>query len=152
MAAGLRTAVLGLLLAGVLTLTACGGGDSSSTATSTATQAATTGSDSATFCDAFASVSDDIGIDMDPTDPALADRLTKAADALKAVQPPAEIADDWNTLVTFYEQFGQAFANATGDDGASLDKVGEAITKLQSNAKELASASANVGRYTMEHC
>jgi hypothetical protein len=68
------------------------------------------------------------------------------------VQPPAEIADDWNTIVTFYEQFGQAFANQDGNDSASIDKVGEAITKLQENAKNLASAATNVGQYAAANC
>jgi hypothetical protein len=89
---------------------------------------------------------------MDPSDPAIADRLDQAADRLKAVQPPAEIADDWATLVTFYEQFGQAFANMDAEDEASMDKVGEAITKLQENAKDLASAATNIGTYAADNC
>jgi hypothetical protein len=158
MATGLkRTAALGLLLAGVLLLTACGGSDSSSTGTqaaaSTGTQAAATTGDSASFCDGFADVADDLTVDMDVTDTAaLGARLTKAADALKAVQPPAEIADDWNTIVTFYEQFGQAFANSDLTDDASFDKVGEAIQKLQDNAKDLAAASTAIVTYASKNC
>jgi ABC-type glycerol-3-phosphate transport system substrate-binding protein len=156
MLAGLRrTAVLAVLLAAMVTVAACGGDDSSSTGTQAATSgtpAATTGADGQSFCDQFAAVTDDITVDIDPSDPAIADKLTQAADALTAVQPPAEIADDWDTLITFYEQFGEGFANMDGDDEASMDKLGEAITKLQSNAKKLAGAATNVAQYAAEHC
>jgi hypothetical protein len=150
-----RIALLGLLLAGTLTLGACGSDDSSSTgtqATASSTQAAAAGADSAGFCEDYANVAADIVVDMDPSDPAIADRLSQAADTLKAVQPPAEIADDWATLVTFYEQFGQAFGNMDAEDDASIDKVGEALTKLQENAKDLASAATNIGTYAADNC
>jgi hypothetical protein len=152
-----RTAALGLLLAAALGLSACGSDDSSSTATqasaSTGTQAAATGGDSSSFCDDFAGVSDDIVVNLDGGDMAkMGARMTEAADALKGVTPPAEIADDWNTLVTFYEQFGQAFSNSDMEDDAAMDKVGEAITKLQDNAKNLASASAAIGTNAAKNC
>jgi diacylglycerol kinase len=38
------------------------------------------------------------------------------------------------------------------EDEASMDKVGEAITKLQENAKDLASAATNIGTYAADNC
>jgi len=143
-AGGTRRAGLALLLAGTLTLTACGGSEE----TSTGTQAATTAGDGAAFCADWASVSDQLIVDLDSVDFAGAsDRFTQAADALKRVDPPSEIADDWKTLVTFYEQFGAAF-----DQDASSEAVGDALVELEGNAGDLAGATEHVAEYAGAHC
>jgi hypothetical protein len=147
MPAGLaRTTAVAALLTATVALTACGSSDDTS---STTTQAAAATTSDASFCTDFAKVSKDIGIEIDPTASDAAAKLTDAADALKAVQPPAQLADDWNTLVTFYTEFGTAFANM---DGGSLDKVGEAITKLQKAAPQLTSAAKNIAQYASDNC
>jgi len=145
MAAGrTRSAGLGLLIAGTLTLAACGGSDDASTGT----QAATTGGGSPAFCDDWAAVSDEIIFDLDSVDfDGASDRFTQAADALKRVDPPSEIAGDWQTLITFYEQFGAAF-----DQDASTEAVGDALVELEGNAGDLAAASEHIAKYATEHC
>ena len=153
-----RISVLGVLLAGVLSLSACGGGDDSSSSTSsapagTATAAATAEADNSSFCDQVAGIADSIDVQIDTIDPAdLGPRLDKAAKALKAVEPPPEISNAWNTLIEFYDQFGVAFENLDLTDPAASEKVGEALTKLQANAQKLAGASQDVAEYASKNC
>src|SRR4051812_34995475 len=153
------TSVLGLLAAGALALSACGGSDksSSTTAASSSTAAAaadtTAAAGSGEFCDGFAKISDAIDVKVDDADPSnLGALFTKGADALKEMKPPEEIKQDWQTLAEVYEQFGVAFDNVDFEDSASLDKVGEALTKLQEKAGDIATASQAIGTYAAENC
>src|SRR3954469_17282126 len=147
-----RTVVLGLVLAGMVTLGACGSSDSSSTSTGSTGSADTQAATADSFCSDFANVSDDINVDMTGDPSTFGDAFAQSAAALEKVQPPAEIADAWSTLTTFYSEFAKAFSNSNSDDASSLDKVGEAITKLQENAKDIAAASAKIGAYAAKNC
>jgi hypothetical protein len=101
------------MAAAVLFLAGCGGDDdgdssassSSSTSSSSSSSSAESSEDSggddelAAFCseaeDSIASLSEL----QSNTDPAqIAPQLSEAADSFEAVEPPAEIADDWSTL------------------------------------------------------
>ncbi|UGS36480.1 hypothetical protein DSM104329_02886 [Capillimicrobium parvum] len=149
-----RVSVLGVMLAGVLTISACGGGgDSSSSTPSTPAGTATAEATNSSFCDQIAGIADSIDVNIDTIDPAdLGPRLDKAAKALKAVDPPPEISGAWNTLIDFYDQFGVAFNNLDLTDAAASGKLGEALTKLQANAQKLAGASQEVAQYASKNC
>ncbi len=45
-----------------------------------------------------------------------------------------------------------AFDNIDLNDAAGLDKVGDALSKLEENAKTIAEASESIGTYATEHC
>src|SRR3954452_12606229 len=147
-----RTVVLGLVLAGMVSLGACGSSDNSSSSTASTSSADTQAATADSFCSDFANVSDDINVDMTGDPSTFGDAFAQSAEALKQVQPPAQIADSWTTLTDFYSEFAKAFANSDATDSSSLDKVGEAITKLQENAKDIAAASAKIGAYAAKNC
>jgi hypothetical protein len=156
-----RAAACALGLIAVAALAACGGSDDSSTGTSANTSAAastgsaTTASEPAggDFCDGFGSISDDIDVQVDASDPAdLGAAFEKGSAALESIDPPAEIADDWATLTDFYANFGKAFANVDLDDPEAFEQVGEAITELQGVAPKLATASQAIAQYAADQC
>jgi hypothetical protein len=142
--------------AAALLLTACGGSgndkaaSSSSKASSSAseTSADEAGSD---FCVKAAGIEDTVGSTLnDLSDPTtIPDALHKAADEIKAITPPDEIAADWAALAGGVEQVATAFGNVNFSDPNALATFEQQVSQLEG---QLNGASTNVEKYLAEHC
>src|SRR5688500_20401217 len=96
--------------AAVVLLSACGGSDEGSSAPST-TEAESSASESAAgasgseFCTEAAAVQERVGASFDEQDPAsLGVALQEGAAEIRGIEPPAEIAADWNALADGLDQ------------------------------------------------
>jgi len=145
------------LAAAVVLLTACGGSDdesassesSASTSSAAETTAEQTGSE---FCtqaaDAFAQVEPALsGGGNDPT--ALAGALQQAADNVRGIEPPGEIASDWTALGDGIEQLAQAFA---GVDVSNPNAQAELQQRTSEVIGSLTTSATNVQTYLSSEC
>jgi hypothetical protein len=130
--AGVAAVAVILLLAG------CGGGKSGSDAAASpaATTAAGTSAPSgaADFCARAADI--DHRVDAAVSDlgdnPSIPDAIRKLEAELRAIEPPAAIAGDWEALAGGLERLADALAGVKITDPstlAALDKAGSALTK-----------------------
>jgi hypothetical protein len=133
----LRAALAGA--AAAVVLSGCGGSSgndaSSSSATRTTTTTTTTASakaDSA-FCQQaqqlVTKVQSTLGSTSDQSQ--LPAQLQQVADALHGVQPPAEIATDWNAFADDIAALGQAYASTNFNDPQSTATFQQTATQLQ---------------------
>ena len=141
--------------AAVILLSACGGGDEPE---SSATEGTSAGASETTaeqadseFCTEAASIEDRISSTLnDQSDPAaLPQALQQAADEIRAIEPPDEIAADWEALAGGVEQIAAAFAQVDFNDPNALATFEAQIGQLQT---QLESASTNVETYLREEC
>jgi hypothetical protein len=142
--------------AAVVLLSACGGSDEDSSASSTseATSSASESSAEAAgseFCTQAAVIQERVGATLtDQTDPtALPGVLQQAATEIRAVEPPEEIAADWNALADGVEQIAGAFGSIDFNDPNAVATFQQQIGQLQT---ELATASTNVETYLRDEC
>jgi hypothetical protein len=136
----------------VLLLTACGGSDGNEAAPSSRSTTAATSSPQADseFCTEAASIQERIGATFDESDPSsLSQVLEEGAAEIRAIEPPPEIADDWNTLADGFEQIAAALADVDLNDPAAQQSLQAQLGQLQA---ELTTASANVQKYLAEEC
>ena len=151
---GYRT---GLSVAAALVLlTGCSGsGDGNSAASSTTasssaaeTTAAAAGSQ---FCTQAASLAAKLGsVVADQSDPGAAQQgLQAALAAIRAIDPPAEIASDWSALADGVEQLATASAGVDFNDPAAVATFQQTATQLET---QLSSASTGVEKYLSEKC
>jgi hypothetical protein len=145
------------LAAAVVLLSACGGsGDDEQAAATSATSssAARSSADAAgsEFCTEAARALGSVapafsGQGEDPA--ALAPALRDAANQVRAIEPPGEIAPDWTALADGIEEFAQAFAEVDAADPASesalQQRAGEIIGRLSTSA-------TTVQTYLSEEC
>jgi hypothetical protein len=144
--------------AAVVLLSACGGsGDDASAASSSSapssaaeTSAEATGSEFCTQAGAALSKVAPALTAAPGTDPTtLAPALQEAADDVRAIDPPSEIAADWSAIADGIEQFAQAYAQVNVNDPASA-------TALQQRAGEiigtLSTSATNVQTYLAQQC
>jgi hypothetical protein len=139
--------------AAVLLITACGGGsdDSASSTTSPASSSAAETSSAAPqagseFCTKAADFGNSINSSFDSNDPAqLTQGLQKAADGVRAIEPPAEIADDWNALADGLEKVSKTL------DGADINDP-KVAAQVQTDIQSLAEPSTHVQTYLQEQC
>jgi hypothetical protein len=140
--------------AAVLLMTACGGGsddDSASSTTSPASSSAAETSSAAPqadseFCTKAADFGSSINSSFDSNDPAqLTKGLQDAADGVRAIEPPAEIADDWNALADGLEKVSKTL------DGADINDP-KVAAQVQTDIQSLAEPSTNVQTYLQEQC
>src|SRR5215218_5998981 len=139
--------------AAVLLLSACGGsedGDSAAETTASSSSAAETTSAAPQADSEFCTQADDFGNSISSSfnsnDPAqLTQNLQDAADGVRAIEPPAEIADDWNALADGLEKV------ATTLDGADINDP-EVAAEVQTDLQALQEPSTNVQTYLQEQC
>ena len=148
----------GLVTAAALLLTACGGsgktddaaaGSSAASSSSAGSSAPEADSAFCTRAQAMIKALDSAFNDQSTDQSSLADQFQQTADAVRSVDPPAEIADDWETIASGLEQFGSAFAKYDPTDPAAASSFAQQSQKLQT---EFAGAGANVEKYLSEQC
>jgi hypothetical protein len=127
----LRRRVVGLAAVPALLLTAaaCGGDDDDGESGGGG------GGDSAAFCEDARDVTSRIA-ELDPTDE---EAFDEALDSIRGLEPPDELADDWNTLVDAFERI----AEMTPEEQANVD---------QDEFAEAEESSERVGTYLEEEC
>ncbi|UOY00848.1 hypothetical protein [Blastococcus sp. PRF04-17] len=138
-------------------LTACGGSGndtaSSETTSETTSSAAETTAEAADsgFCADAASIQERVTSTFDAqSDPStLPQALQQAAQAVRDVEPPAEIAEDWEALAGGIDQIATAISNVDFSDPNAATTFQQEIAPLQ---QELAGASANVAAYLRDEC
>lgn len=108
---------------------------------------------SADFCDQLKSVQDDLEAAGEQTDPAnLSAAFVQGRDALQDVDPPAEIADDWKTMVDLFSQAAGLFDGVDVEDPESLTKIQDGLAKLQEREADVEQATKNIDAYAEEEC
>jgi hypothetical protein len=93
------------------------------------------------FCEDVEAMDTEIGDAADPQ---------ARADALARIDPPADIADDWNTMVGLMVEVTQADPDA--DEGEVDPEDLEALEELEERIDEFNLALANVERYVRGEC
>jgi hypothetical protein len=157
----LTTALAGA--ASLALLTACGGGSddiaastsSSSSAATSSSAAETSGSadpEAAAFCtdaqDAFTDLENAVTASADPS--AIPGLFSDAASRLTAIEPPAEIADAWDSATSAVEQLATSLQgldlNTPEGQQAFLDQVNQLQTAAGPAQTEIQSyVTANCG-------
>ena len=143
--------------AAAVLLTACGGsGDdeaSSSGSGETTSSASESSADAADseFCTEAAAIQERVGSTFnDQSDLAsLPQALTQAAQEVREVDPPAEIASDWSALADGIDQIAAAIGSVDFNDPNAAATFEQQVAPLQ---QELAGASANVSSYLQDEC
>jgi hypothetical protein len=143
--------------AALVLLSACGGSDNTTSASSgsaeTSSSASGSGADEAgsEFCTKAASIEERVSATLQNSqDPAaLPQALQEAAAEVRAIEPPAEIASDWNAVADGMEQIAAAVATIDFNDPKALAAFEQQAGQLQS---KLTSASTNVENYVRDHC
>ena len=143
--------------AAVVLLSACGGsdeGDSDSASpseTGSASSESTAEAADSEFCTEAASIEDRVSSSFsNSSDPAaLPQALQQAAAEIRDIEPPEEIAADWNALADGVEQIATAFAGIDMKDPNALATFQQKVGQLQG---ELSSASTNVQNYLRDEC
>jgi len=159
-----RTARGVCLTAAVLLLTACGGDDdeaassTTSAATSTSPAAWSSGVESSSeapqadsaFCTEASQINERITSSLSETDSdSLAESLQTISDEIGAVEPPAEIADDWNTLA---DALARAAGALEGVDLTDPEQAAQAQSELTDLQTQLGDAGTNVETYLRDEC
>jgi hypothetical protein len=143
--------------AAVLLLTACGGSDeggsaSETTAASSSSAPAETTSAApeadSEFCTQAADFGQSISSSFSGTeDPAEAEaQIRQAAEEIRSIEPPAEIADDWTALADGFESLAETVGGATSANDP------EAAAELQAQLQGLQEAGTNVQTYLQQEC
>ena len=143
--------------AAVVLLTACGGSDDSSSESAASTTATSSASESgdasgSEFCTQAADALSQIepaftGQGNDPA--ALAPALQQAADRVRSIDPPSEIATDWSALADGIEQFAQAFAEVDVNDPASASALQQRTAEIVGS---LSTSATSVQTYLSNEC
>jgi hypothetical protein len=142
--------------AAVVLLSACGGSDEggsaagSTEAESSAPETSAEPADSQ-FCTEAAAIQDRVGSTLsDQSDPtAIPQALQEAATQIRAVEPPPEIAADWESLADGVDQIATAFGSLDFNDPNALATFQQQVGQLQA---QLGTASTNVETYLREEC
>jgi hypothetical protein len=133
--------------AAVLLLTACsgGGGDDTSGSASEKSAAGTTAA-AGDFCSRAADLDERVDAAVASRDDAsVPDAFRDLATELRGIEPPAEIAADWETQADGLDQMADALAE--------LDLTEpDSFAKLEELGAGLSTASDNVGTYLEANC
>ena len=142
--------------AAVVLLSACGGSDEGSSASDsgeTSASAAESSAESADspFCTQAAAIQERVGASLtNQSDPAaLPGALQQVVTEIRAVDPPEEIAADWNALADGVEQIAVAFGSIDFNDPNAVATFQQQVGDLQA---ELSTASTNVENYLRDEC
>lgn len=133
----LPAAALLVLVPSIALLAACSGG----------------GDDVQAFCDgaeeSLAGIEATGSLGDDPE--AFADAISEQRQGFDALEPPAEIADDWATFTGAFADLDDALQAV---DTTDQDAVNQVLTDFSESAdsEELSTASDNVGTFLTESC
>lgn len=132
----------------VLLLVGCGGGggDGSDSAATPAGEA-TADSGAARFCDRAAGLDDRVDEALSDlgSDSSVPDAFQQLTEELRAIEAPAPIADDWETMAGGLEQMADALADVDITDPATLDALDDAEARLST-------AADRVDTYLRDEC
>ena len=144
------------MAAALVLLTACSGSKSDTSASSSTkasssaseTSAAEAGSE---FCTKAAAIESSVGSAVtDQSDPSSIQQALQAAVAqIRGIDPPSEIASDWNKLADGVEQLATAFGGVNFSDQAAVASFEQTASALES---QLSGASTNVENYLKDKC
>jgi hypothetical protein len=136
--------------AAVALLSACGGSDSNDAASRSSAESSAPQADSA-FCREAATIQEriDATLSARSDSSALPQALQQAANDIRNIEPPAEIAEDWEALAGGLEQIAEAFGSIDFNDPSALPSFQEQMGQLQT---ELGTASTNVRTYLADEC
>jgi hypothetical protein len=136
--------------AAVVLLSACGGSDSNDAASGSSAESSAPQADS-TFCREAATIQEriDATLNARSDSSALPQALQEAANEIRNIEPPAEIAEDWEALAGGLEQVAEAFGSIDFNDPSALPSFQEQMGQLQT---ELGTASTNVRTYLADEC
>lgn len=105
------------------------------------------------FCKVANQYSDDNNPldDLDPEEEdALANVFLGLAKDFKSVNPPAEIKEDWNTVIEMFETFGNGAKGIDLENEEDQAKITELLESFA--AEEFETASENIGDFVDENC
>jgi len=159
---GLQRAGVVLVL-GVLALSGCGddepGASDADSAAPDATSAEPTGATTSetpgadSFCAEVEATRDQLDSVVDGealVDPSAAlDVVDDALDTMRSIDPPAEIAADWEAVRSFSEEMITSLDEIDVTDPAALEELGR---ELERNAEALEDAADRVDRYIEDEC
>jgi hypothetical protein len=136
--------------AAVALLSACGGSDGNDAASSSSAESSAPQADSA-FCREASTIQEriDATLSARSDSSALPQALQQAANDIRNIEPPAEIAEDWEALAGGLEQIAEAFGSIDFNDPSALPSFQEQMGQLQT---ELGTASTNVRTYLADEC
>jgi hypothetical protein len=146
--------------AAAVLLTACGGEEpaedsaassSSSSSSSPAPSSSEAPEADSEFCTEAAEIPDRLGDSFaNANDPdSLTQGLQAAADEMRNIEPPDEIADDWNALADGLEQAASSLQGLDVNDPEAAAQLQAELGQLQS---QLETSGANVETYLREQC
>jgi hypothetical protein len=147
-----RTGLAGA--AAVVLLTACSGNDGtsaspSSASGSTSSSSAESSGSGSEFCTQAASLQNTLSA-PDLSDPAsAAPAIANAASQVRAIDPPAEISDDWKALADGLDQLGRILTTTDLNDPAQASAAQQQVSQLET---DLGDASTNVSNYLSKEC
>jgi hypothetical protein len=164
----LRRAGIGLALI-VVAMAGCGG-DEGQTAGSTAADAgaapttepsdnsltAATGDDEK-FCAEVEAAGEELqsfahGPDFTDVDDA-ANALRQSRDTLQSIEPPAEIADEWSTVISYFDAAVTSFDDLDFSDPVKLEQqLEELTTLLEQGSADLEEAGTRIDAYLKDEC
>jgi hypothetical protein len=149
----------GPVLAAAVLLAGCGGGGSATSAASTTTAASSSAPSSSApplaqtpFCRQSSAALAELApaFSSNESDPAkLAPILQKAADQVRAIQPPDAIAADWKTLADSLARFASSYKDVNPQDPASASAFAQRTTTLLAS---LGTAAGHVETYLATNC
>jgi hypothetical protein len=123
----MRRLVAGVAVAGLLIATGCGGDDDDSTPSESIEE----------FCDGFNEVNERFS-EIDVTDP---DALENALDMLRDLDPPEEIADEYQTVLDGFQRLSEI-------DITNRNEVAE----VQEELPDAEEAFNTVGQFVEDEC
>jgi hypothetical protein len=134
----------------LVSLAACGGGggygnDSSAASDEPAASSSSGGSD---FCAQAAGLDQRVEqalSDVEGDDPSVRDAFAQIAEELRGMDPPEQIASDWDAMAAGLDRMAQAFADFDITDPDSL-------SALEDAEGNLSTASTNVEDYLRDEC
>jgi hypothetical protein len=123
----MRRLVAGLAVVGLLMAAGCGGDDDDSTSSESIEE----------FCDGFNEVNEQFS-NIDVTDP---DALEEALDMLRDLDPPEEIADEYQTVLNGFQRLSEI-------DITDQNEVAE----VQEDLPDAEEAFNTVGQFVEDEC
>jgi hypothetical protein len=152
----LRCGVLPAVTALALLAGCSGSEDEQPAATSEQTSAAATTTEAeesadSEFCAEATTIQERITGSADAAgDPSqLVQVFREAAQQIRAIEPPQELAQDWSALAEGAEQFATTLQDVDFSDPNALATLQERLAPLE---QELTAASTNVQNYLVEEC
>jgi hypothetical protein len=144
--------------AAVVLLTACGGSSDDSASSETTTRTTTSSSPSETsapaadseFCTEAAAIQERIAASFtgQTGEASLGDLFTQIAQEVQAVEPPAELAEDWTLFAQGVEEIA-AISQIDFNDQAAVAQWQQQVTQIQTT---YGSAFTNVQAYLSSQC